>query len=210
MGFTCLNDLFDDVRIYLPKYLSEEEQQKLFFELSQFPENLDKRFYTFCLNNKGNLFQGDIISEILIPDYEQKDFHSAKGFLISNSCDMDLNNPRLYSPFLVFCPIFSLRKYEEVLLKKHPFKKVQVVEHIEKIRAAKITTFFYLPSNGEHLEECYVRLDNIFSIPVDENIIASLLQKRLFSLSQYGFYALLIKLSIHFTRIREAIPRDLK
>lgn len=32
-------------------------------------------------------------------------------------------------------------------------------------------------------------------------------QKKIFTLSNYGFYMFLVKLSIHFTRVREGVDR---
>ncbi|MGK5086327.1 hypothetical protein WDW86_02115 [Bdellovibrionota bacterium FG-2] len=197
---------FEDFRIYLPKYLSEEQQKQLFDELSSFPANVDKRFYTSRLKDEPFLFQGDGYGAILMADYAQEKFREVKGFLVSNTCDASLENKRLFNPFLSFAPIFSLKKYEEVLIHQHDGEVV--AQHIDSIRKQRITPFFFLPSGGIDEEECFVRLDCAFSLPASEDLINELLQKRLFTLSNYGFYMLLFKLSVHLSRVQESVDRN--
>lgn len=199
--------IFKEIKIFLPKYLSEERQTQLFKDLSSFPENINKRFYTETLKREKNLFQGDGFHSLTMPDNEKKEFKEVKGLLISNSCDVDLENPRKYFiPYFLFSPIFSLDKYKSALLSNNkPQEKVD--EFIEKIRSQEISNFFYLPQFGDKSEECFVRFDQIFNGSTEINL-SELLIKRIFSLSNYGFYLFLFKLSIHFTRIRESIDRD--
>ncbi len=199
-------DTLNDFRLYLPKYLSIEEQNKLFNELSSFPSNLDKRFYTAHLKNEPHLFQGDGYAEISMPDYQQKCLHKVKGFLLSNTCDSSFDNKRLHSPiFLSFTPIHNLKKYEENLLKK--YEKEIVLNHINSIKKQKNASFFFIPAIGE-LDDCFIRLDYIFSLPATEQLVNELISNRLFSLSNYAFYLLLFKISIHFTRVQEGVNRD--
>lgn len=106
---------FDDFKIFLPKYLSDEAQENLFSELKYFPENLDNRFYTTLLENEHILFQGDGYGAILMPDYKGKTFNQIKAFLISNSCDASNENKRPYSRYLSFAPIIDLTKYKDAL-----------------------------------------------------------------------------------------------
>jgi hypothetical protein len=54
-----MSQWFEDLKTYLPKYLSAEGQANLFAELSQFPNNIDRRLYTLRLLNEMNVFQGD-------------------------------------------------------------------------------------------------------------------------------------------------------
>lgn len=39
----------DELKKYLPKYLSEENYKTLLAELKSFPYNIDGRMYTLCL-----------------------------------------------------------------------------------------------------------------------------------------------------------------
>lgn len=198
-------DLLEEIKIYLPKYLSDEQQVKLFDELTSFPENIDSRFYTTFLKDELVLFQGDGFNETQYPDFQSKSFKTIKGFILSNTCDSHLGNTRMFSPFITLAPIFSLKKWEQKLLEK--FTSEQVKSHIEAIKNQRISQFFFLPENGQQ-EEMFVRFDCAFSIPTSEDTEKKLLQGRFFTLSNYGFYLLLVKLGIHLSRVQEKVDRD--
>lgn len=198
-------DLLEEIKIYLPKYLSDDQQAKLFQELTAFPKNIDSRFYTNYLKDEVVLFQGDGFTEAEYPDFQNKSFRTIKGFLLSNTCDSHLGNTRMFTPFLTLAPIFSLKKWEQKLLEK--FSSEQVKSHIEAIKGQKISQFFFLPEIGQQ-EEMFVRFDCAFSVPASEETERKLLQGRFFTLSNYGFYMLLVKLGIHLSRVQEKVDRD--
>ncbi len=52
-------NLFEDIKVYLPKYLSAESQKELFMELSNFPDNGNKSYYTDMFSESESLLQGD-------------------------------------------------------------------------------------------------------------------------------------------------------
>lgn len=52
-----------------------------------------------------------------------------------------------------------------------------------------------------------VFLDRVNNLPIDTLPHNEISEQRLFTLSDYGFYLFLFKLSIHFTRIRDAVSR---
>jgi hypothetical protein len=199
--------LIDDVKIYLPKYLSDEQQENLYEELKAFPQNIDNRFYTQFLKDEKVLFQGDAFMEVPFPNFQDKSFKSVKGFLLSNTCDSNLGNRRMFDPFITFAPLFSLRKYEKNLLGQ--FKSEKVQSHIEAIRDQKITSFFFLPKSNLY-EEMFVRFDCAFSVQASKDFEDRLLDGRMFTLSNYAFYLLLVKLGIHLSRVQEKIDRDQK
>lgn len=199
-------EILNDIKLYLPKYLSDRQQSALLDELSSFPKNLDKRFYSPWLKIQSEIFQGDAFAGVLFPDYERKQFRELKALLISNTCDSSLDNNRLYKPFISFTPIISLKKYEALLLSQHDKNKVS--SHIQAIRAQKVTSFFFLPEDPSLAQDCFARLDQMFSLSLDENLVKKLLANRVFSLSNYGFYMLLFKLAIHLTRVQESLDRD--
>lgn len=200
-----ISGLLDEIKIYLPKYLSDEQQERLFDELSSFPENIDSRFYTTYLKDVLLLFQGDGFKEVTYPDIENERFKLVKGCLISNTCDSHLNNVRMFTPYLSLAPIFSLQKWENKLLSNFPTESVE--SHIAAIRRQRISQFFYLPAYG-NLEEMFVRFDCMFSILASEDLKKHLVHGRIFTLSNYGFYCLLLKLGIHLTRVQERVDRD--
>lgn len=196
---------FDDFKLFLPKYLSEEDQKKLFSELKSFPENANDNFYSKNLMRQKDLFQGDGFAAIEMPDHKNKKFKEVKGFLVSNTCDANPNNTRPYPSFLMFAPIFDLKKYRD-LLEQTSNDTEKVNQHIDAIRNQRATSFFYLPKQPS-LDECFVRLDMMFSMPASICSIDELCANRIFVLSNLGHYALLFKLSVHFSRVQEALKR---
>jgi len=59
-------------------------------------------------------------------------------------------------------------------------------------------------------EEYLVQLDRIFSIPSSIELQGQLVQNRLFSLGQVCHYLFLLKLSMHFSRVQEAVHREIE
>jgi len=76
------------------------------------------------------------------------------------------------------------------------------------MRKQLISSLSYLPKGSKLPDECVALLDHVNSCDVSVLTQENVVEKRLFSLSNYGFYLFLYKLSIHFTRVREAIDRS--
>jgi len=197
----------EDIKVFLPKYLSEDDQKKLFEQLKNFPENIDKRMYSEILKTEKDVLQGDGIREIDWPPHQSGDsFQKIKALVLSNSCDISQENKRVYDSYCTFAPIFMLSKYESALIEdKHDGHKI--ANHLKDIREQRITPFFYIPSLQGLDGECFVRFDLVFSLPISEETVPTLVENRIFSLSNYGFYLLLFKYSIHTNRIQEKVQR---
>lgn len=208
-----LTKLFDDVKKFLPKYLSEEDIAQLFSELKAFPENLDKgQMYTQRLKDERIIFQGDGLRGFTVVDIQGEKFYKNKSVIIfSNTCDIDTNNNRLYPSNICYAPLLGLEQYKEQLLKNGK-ALLSVEEHINAIKKQKITQILYLPKEytnnaGGPSQDCIVFLDQINHCHSSTIERDDLPNKRIFSLSNYGFYLFLIKISIHFTRIQEKVSR---
>lgn len=202
----------DEVKKYLPQYLSESASVALFDELKQFPKNIDKRIYTGKLKNDGVVYQGDGLRGLLcikLPDLYAKPVPS---MVFSNTCDVDNKNKRLFQSRLVYAPIFDLNKYEKSLIRKYVDtgkKSMRSIEtHIEDIKKQNISQIFYLPKGGNLINESMVFFDRVNNLPSDYLARNDIAKNRVFSLSDYGFYIFLFKLSIHFSRIRENVRRS--
>lgn len=203
VSFPSFDD--DDFRLYLPKYLSPEEQNKLLEEIRYFTQVTSERpFYSASLKSKPNLFQGDIVSDVIMARYEDRTYREVKGMLISNTCDASDDNPRMYDLSLTFAPIIDLSKYEQGLKRVHDAVKVD--NHIKAIRNQELTTFFYLPA-GFGFSERVVVFDKLFSLPRTLCEREKMTASRISCLSNFGFYLLLFKLSYHFSRIQERVNR---
>ena len=131
--------------------------------------------------------------------------------MLSNSCDIDQTNKRFFASRVVYCPIFKLSKYRNALIVeyvdtgRHSTESVEA--HIETIKQQLITQILYLPKGGRLTEDSIVFLDRPINFPLENVDLESIKNKKIFVLSDYGFYIFLIKLSIHFTRVQEGISR---
>ena len=139
-------------------------------------------------------------------NYDKQEFVLVKGFLVSNTCDAAAENKRLFKSHISFAPIFDLAKYEEYLRKEHGNIE-KVTNHVESIRKQQQTAFLYLPAGGNLDKECFVRFDCIFSLPASKVNTNELCKKRLFTLSDFGAYLLVFKLSVHFSRVQDKVSR---
>lgn len=193
---------------YLPKYLSAESYKAIIEELKAFPTDGTKdTVFTSFLKEEKLLFQGDGI--INLPFYDaqtQKVLKDKPGIILSNTCDMDLRNPRLEEMHVCFAPIFRLDKYEERLLKKYSAEEIK--KHRDLIKQQHLSHVFYLPAGGDLKYEAIVPLDRICYVNNSFIDREALEQNRLFTLSDFGNYLFLLKMSIHFTRIRERVDRS--
>ncbi len=196
----------DEIGTFLPKYLSEENYRDLLNELKSFPYNMDKRFYTTSLD-KDILFQGDAYDSLPFVDFTniENGCKMRYGLIISNTCDMDLSNKRLFPSSIMYAPILSFEKYIMFLRRKN-IPEESIKKNISDIREQRFTSIFYLPAIYK-VPESIVFLDRISNIKNDYIDRKTINEHRLFSLSDYGFYLLLFKLSVHFSRIRERVNR---
>lgn len=199
--------LHEDIKKYLPQFLSSKKTEELFSCINDFPNNIDNRLYSdivFKENDTG--IQGDGMDEFLFFNWQNKTLTNPKpAMILSNSCDISFENKRVDMPFISYCPVISLEKYSNKL-KEYGKSFSSVEQEIQSIKKQEITSIFYLPK-GQKLDEDKIALfDKIQSCPNNEE--TRLNSKKIFSLSNYGFYLFLLKLSIHFTRIRDGIDRN--
>jgi hypothetical protein len=197
---------FEDISIYLPKYLSEESTKSLFDTLKQFPENIDQRLYTRALKGSQIIYQGDGIKDVLFVDLPSQKCKKVNGFVLSNTCDIDPNNERYRTQNIIYTPIISINNYI-TLLRKNKIPDQKIDDHIEALKKQQITNIFYLPKTTILKEEFIIFFDRVNSCDMSYFCESNIDNIRLFSLSNYGLYIFLFKLSIHFTRIREGVDR---
>ncbi|MDK2837368.1 MAG: hypothetical protein PWQ53_507 [Bacteroidota bacterium] len=197
----------DDIKIYLPKFLSADSERELFNGLKDFPENIDERLYTTYLIDSKIIYQGDGLNNLLVINLPQSDIKVAPGIILSNTCDIDLQNHRNFPSQIVYAPIFNLEKYKEALLKNSKKTEQQIDDHIKAIKKQEITQIFYLPRFQGKLDESIVFLDRVNNMPNNSIDREKVPNNRIFTLSDYGAYLFLLKISVHFTRIRDNVER---
>jgi len=202
---------FEEIKKYLPQYLSVSSQESLFEELKKFPGNIDQRFYSKLLTRNKIVYQGDGLIGMLVVNLPDKEAKTAPAMVLSNTCDIDPANKRISPTRIVYAPIFDIDKYKQALITDHVktgrYPPDSIESHIGDVKKQFISHIFYLPKGCGLERESIVFLDRLNNGPlkrIEEDDIADI---KLFTLSDYGFYVFLIKLSIHFTRIREGIER---
>ena len=195
----------DDIQIYLPKYLSAESSKELFEGLKDFPNNIDSRLYTNYLQDP-IIYQGDGLKNMLAINLPNVELKNVNGLVLSNTCDTELTNNRPFPSQIVYSPIISLQKYESGLLSIMGSEE-RVHNHVLEVRKQKVTQIFFLPKFDDILEESIIFLDRIFNVENEFVNRSTLDDTRIFSLSDYGNYLFLLKLSIHFTRIQDKVDR---
>jgi len=200
---------FEDLQIYLPKYLSPKSEKSLFDELKQFPGNIDDRLYLSSQYLEPDIiYQGDGIDGLLVVNFPETEIKKAPGMIFSNTCDIDERNKRLFPSTLVYSPIFNLGKYSKGLIESRIKDERSIEDHISSIRNQRITQIFYLPKGGALSNESIVFLDRVNSCDNTFLKREKLRDIRIFTLSNYGLYLFVFKLSVHFTRITEGIDRS--
>jgi hypothetical protein len=201
---------FDDLKVYLPKYLSDESLDDLLEDIKKFVlTGSNKDIYTTELENEKQVFQGDALKSMPFITFPFDTTPvECKVLVLSNSCDINPENSRPFDSHLMYAPISRLAAYIE-RLQASDLNEQKLINHISDIKSQSVTQILYLPQheNGPD-QDCIVFLDRICHCDNSFVNLESLKERRLFSFSNYGFYLLLLKLSIHFTRIREKIDRD--
>ena len=199
-------DLGDDIKLYLPRYLSEDRLVILKQQLRKFGEGYDTgKYFTDLLKGEPLLYQGDGVYALVgnFPDTTRK---NAPVLLLSNTCDMDIRNERLNPCRIMYAPIFNLDKYIQKL-REREIPDAQIATHVNDIKNQIVSQIFYLPKTSSLGYDGMVFFDRAMSISLSEGSFSKCIESRFFSLSDYGFYLLLLKLSYHFTRIQEKVDR---
>ena len=197
---------FEEVKKYLPKYLSDEETKALYQEIKSFPDNIDKRFYS-SQDFSNEVLQGDGITKLPVVHLPNAKIGSGPVLVLSNSCDNAPENDRLNQLSVIYCPLVKLSRYRKSLIENGADNDT-LENHVDNIKRQYNTSIFYLPSGGALKEEYLALMDKAISCAPKVVLDEKDNNGKLFSLSDYGFYLFLVKLSIHFTRVRESVRRS--
>jgi hypothetical protein len=198
---------WEEIKVYLPKFLSAESEKELFEGLKEFPINYINRFYSNSALYNNVLLQGDGIRDLPVINFPDTKLENARCLILSNTCDIDPENKRFFPSQIVYAPIFDFTKYCLMLKNDGSRTDQQIESHIKSIKEQKITQILYLPEINGILNESIVFFDRVQNISVHAISMDSIKKRKLFSLGNLGLYLFLLKLSIHFTRIRDHIDR---
>jgi hypothetical protein len=185
-------------QIALPPFLSETDKRALLAQLEGFPGSGS----FFGITDDPEPVQGDAWSGFVALQYPDGKSERVAGLVISNSCDIGAANKPDPDQRILFAPLIDVAAYEH-LLKELGRPADAIDERLKKIRNQEIHRIFYIPENGAFGGESLVLLDDLHAQPLSSlNGI-----ERVFSLSTYGWYVLLMKLSVHFTRTTDGVTR---
>ena len=191
----------------IPYYLTAKDRQILIDEIKTISQGGTADYFLSHYRDefKTNMLQGDGWRGFQLFMFDTGDRRSVRGLVISNSCDVDPGNRRDLPARVIFAPLVKLAVYE-ARLRASGIRQRQIDEKLTAIRAQKATSIFFLPSGGPLADDHVVRLDDAHSMPVAAHIAATNREKP-FTLSNTGFYMLVLKLSIHFCRLQENVNR---
>jgi hypothetical protein len=202
----CIEDLREQIPFYLT---SPTDQADFINALEALISGASKGYF---INDqfdpyKSELLQGDAWKGFQLFSFSRGTRSSVKGVVLSNSCDISLDNKRSVPPKVVFAPIIKLAGIEKRFVDAK-LEDVQVKAKLDAIRKQSVTSLFYLPHDGALDCEYVVLLDDVHSMPIDA-FAGEAETEKLFTLSMAGFWLFLFKLSLHFCRLKENVARTI-
>lgn len=191
----------DSLEKHLPYYLTQDAKDNLTAALKAFP---NVNYYLDAYND--TVLQGDCWNCLEVIDFKSLTKRSVKGIVLSNTCDVSPENSRDLPVRLTFVPIIKLSSYGQ-LLQNQGVAEEKLASKIQAIIDQRITSMIYFPKGGGLDEDYVALLDDMHSIPSDV-FFKQQQRKKIFTLSQIGYYLFIFKLSIHFCRFHDKVIRD--
>ena len=148
-------------------------------------------------------------SSILVINLPEPEIKPVPSLILSNTCDIYVDEERRSKSRLIYAPIVNLKKYRDGLVNSGLKSEKDVENHIKSIKNQFVSNILYLPKLNDNIDESIVFLDRINNCDRDFLSSEKLKDLRVFSLSNYGHYMLVFKLSLHFSRIIENYDRTI-
>lgn len=200
----------------LPPYLLASEKGRLSSALSQFSPENNKGDITYdgfyMLQQPEYLLQSDVLHSArgLNWDSDTRSYENgySPAMLISNSCDVESSNLRaINSKEAMFAPLIALDEY--LTDYRETYNEEQLNNFCATLKRQQFTNLFYLPPNHINNKEYIVRLDKIYWLPQTEleDTKKNLGNSRFITLSNWGYYLFITKVSFHLCRVPEEIER---
>jgi|SRR5579859_1638940 len=202
----------ENLDLLLPSYLVDGEKTRLKDALLQFAtKNSQINYDDFYKDFEHPYFlQSDLIKEIRFAEWDEASFKKAytDAIIISNTCDISFENKRtINAKQCLVAPIIDLQVFLSDL-KENGYKDDQIETFSSTVRSQLSSNIFYLPANVKDNKEYIVLLDNIFWFPTAELNSYEIAGTRLASLSHFGYYLFILKLSYHLCRLPETCDRE--
>lgn len=199
---------------FLPGYLSPDIKDRLKSGLADFfhvgADDREKNYNGFyALDAPNFLMQSDVLQSVRTIDWDEDlaDYVPCyfPSIVVSNTCDITEENLRSTNiKQALLAPIIPVSEYLQDM--EQAFTSEQVKTFYNSLKRQEHSNLFYLPKNHRNNKDYIVFLDKIYWHPVSSlnKLSGSLSQERFLSLSNWGFYLFLLKLSYHLCRLPEA------
>lgn len=208
----------DSFELLLPSYLVDPEKSRLKDALKQFTS--DEKGKEIDYTNFYKAFQhayfmqSDLVKEIRVAKWNDEKAIYEKVYtdaiIISNTCDISYDNKRdINTKQCLFAPLIDFNEYLKDL-EKEGYLPEKISSFSQAIKAQLKTNIFYLPTNHKDNKEYIVLLDNVFWFPTEElnSYLEKIEDNRITSLSHFGYYLFILKLSYHLCRLPEQCDRE--
>lgn len=204
--------IFEEIKKYLPPYLSPREERKLFDELERFPSNINDSIYASQNVSDTQIRQGDGLEAMPLVSLPENTVQEKPVLVISNTCDISPQNRRATTPRVMYCPIINFESFSHCIKASPKYDTEEAAEdYFQYVKEQKVSSLFYLPpSPVQEIDESLALLSRVSNCSMEVVYEEGNVDKdRIFSLGLYGFYLLLLKISIHFSRFKEEIHREI-
>jgi hypothetical protein len=206
----------DDLNKLLPNYLVEDDKSRLKNALEQF-QNQGQRelnYSGFSKNYNHPFFlQSDLVREIRMPLWDDDSATYEKVYtdaiILSNTCDLSTDNKHSSNvKECLFAPLVDLSEFLHDI-ERSGTKKDSLDQFSRAIKNQLVSNLFYIPNCTVEDKEYIALLDNVFWFPTAElnAYIDSINVNRISSLSLFGHYLFILKLSYHMCRLPEESDR---
>ena len=169
-------------------------------------ESASGSIYLSGIKYPDEVLQADIIDNIPVFNLPDPSMQKSKVLVISNSCDNDASNLRLFPMSITYVPILKFAKVIDTLESAN-IPPERVKSFVQDVQNQTLTNIIFLPKGTIFDEDLIAFLDKALSIN-QSKFLELAKNNKIATMSNYGFYIFLLKLSIHFTRIKEKIDRD--
>ena len=196
------------------KYVKSQERYA--GEISSYWESMKKlplydysKFYTTYPDYANIITQGDVIGSLSTIKLPDPTVYPATGIILSNTCDIAPENKRKFSSRIIYAPLLVLEAYIDLLKSAEDeqgnkeYSDKQIGSHIDDLRNQKVSQVFYLPKDELLSKEALIFFDTLCSTTNESVKRDDLSEKRLLSLSAYGWHIFLEKLAHFFTKMSD-------
>jgi len=157
----------EDVELFLPRHLSEDQRELLVSTLEKFPQNFYAHAYSAERLDTDEILQGDGLVAAPVGFFPKPQIRDQLVMVLSNTCDVDPENKRIQPSIMQYSPVLSAEGYE-AKLKEEGVDDDRVRSHLAELKNQKISNALFLPKGGRLEKDAVVFIDRTISISVEE------------------------------------------